>query len=225
MNIVLFGPPGAGKGTLAGRLKIILTDHAHISTGDIFRENIKNQTPIGKEAKQYIDAGRLVPDEVTVKMVEERLSRPDCETGFMLDGFPRTIEQARALDGMTTIDRVIEVTATQEQIVDRIVNRVSCPKCGEIYNLKSKKPEQEGICDKCGAELVHRSDDTEETIVARLNTYETFAKPVLAFYKRKGYLVQVDGSVLLDIPTTELETLLRQKPIAEDDYGAYDSKK
>ncbi len=213
MKIVLFGPPAAGKGTFAGKLKKVLPDHPHISTGDIFRENIKNETPIGKKAKEYINAGKLVPDEVTNKMVEERINRPDCESGFILDGFPRTVNQMEALDEITKLDRVIEITATREEVIERVVYRVSCPKCGEIYNLKSKPPKKENICDNCGAVLEHRADDNEETMIQRLDTYESQAGPILKSYRQRGILIQVDGSIILKLTESDIQDILDRDPL------------
>ncbi|MHA1734596.1 MAG: adenylate kinase [Promethearchaeota archaeon] len=213
MKMILFGPPAAGKGTFAGLLKKVLPDHPHISTGDIFRENIKEGTPLGLAANEYLTSGKLVPDEVTIGMVKDRLSRPDCEKGFILDGFPRTTAQARALDEMTEIDRVFEIMATRDEIVERVVYRVSCPQCGEIYNLKNKPPKREGVCDVCGGKLEHRADDNEETIHNRIDAYEQSSRPLLEEYRKRGILVEVDGSILLKIGDEEVRNILESEPL------------
>jgi adenylate kinase len=198
MRLIMLGPPGAGKGTLAR----VLADEMgipHISTGDIFRDAMKNETELGKTAKTYIDKGELVPDEVTVGMVRERVSMDDCGDGFILDGFPRTVPQAESLEGILkdlgiSLDAVIDMQASKEVIVNRLVMRRTCPACGEIYNLTSTPPEVENICDKCQSELVQRKDDTREVIENRIDVYNEKTGPLTDFYGKKGILLAVDGN-------------------------------
>lgn len=188
MNIILLGAPGAGKGTQATKIsdKYGLP---HISTGDIFRENIKNQTEIGLLAKSYIDKGQLVPDEVTCKIVENRIAKPDCEKGYMLDGFPRTIVQAEALDKITKIDLVINIDVDFSLIMDRICGRRVCKDCGESYHVSTLN----GVatCSRCGGELSQRKDDNPETVQSRLDVYEKQTAPLIEYYKKKGVLFSV----------------------------------
>ncbi|MHA1728155.1 MAG: adenylate kinase [Promethearchaeota archaeon] len=211
MKIVLFGAPGAGKGTLAGKISKILPDIVHISTGDLFRYNIKEKTPIGKKAKEYIDAGKLVPDEVVIGMVEDRLSNEDVKKGgFMLDGFPRTINQTEKLTEIADIDKVIVIEVPRQVLLNRILGRISCSKCGRIYNKFNPKlnPKKEGICDDCGSELSHRSDDNEETLNQRIDTYEKNAGPVLEYYKKKGLIINVDGTKTMEMSDEKLKSVL-----------------
>ena len=173
MKLLIMGRPGAGKGTQAANIKEYY-NIPHISTGDMFREAIKNETPLGKEAKSYIDRGELVPDSVTIGLVKERLSKDDCKVGFVLDGFPRTIPQAEALDEILkelniVLDAVINIEADDSILIDRIVGRRVCPNCKAGYHVKNLKPKVEGICDICGEKLVQRKDDTEETVKNRLD--------------------------------------------------------
>ena len=188
MNIILLGAPGAGKGTQATKIsdKYGLP---HISTGDIFRENIKNQTEIGLLAKSYIDKGQLVPDEVTCKIVENRITKPDCEKGYMLDGFPRTIVQAEALDKITKIDLVINIDVDFSLIMDRICGRRVCKDCGESYHVSTLNGVT--ICSRCGGELSQRKDDNPETIQSRLDVYEKQTSPLIEYYTKKGLLFNV----------------------------------
>ena len=198
MKLIILGAPGSGKGTMA----TVLRDSygiTHISTGDIFRANIKEETPLGKEAKKYIDAGELVPDEITISMVEDRLNQDDCKNGYLLDGFPRTIAQAEKLDEMlkannTAIDAVIRVDVPNEVIMGRVVNRRVCTSCGESYNVVSRPTKVEGVCDVCGKEVVQRDDDKPETVEQRLITYEKNTKPLIDFYEQKGILIAADNS-------------------------------
>lgn len=198
MNIILMGPPGAGKGTQADFIKVnypIL----HISTGDMFREAVSNATVMGLEAKKYMDAGQLVPDEVTIGVVEERLSQPDCADGFLLDGFPRTIPQAQALDQVLAkmnkkVEAALDISVPEEILLDRMTGRISCSKCKTVYNTKFNPPTAAGVCDKCGGELVQRSDDQEETVKNRLKVYMEQSQPLLDFYANKGILQSIDGN-------------------------------
>lgn len=198
MKIVMLGAPGAGKGTQAEK---IAAEYGlpHISTGDIFRKNIKEGTDLGKEAKGYMDAGKLVPDELTVRMLLDRVSGDDCRDGYILDGFPRTIPQAEALDGELKklgedIDFAIDVEVPDENIVKRMSGRRACPKCGATYHLEFIPPKKEGICDECGAELTIRDDDRPETVKKRLDVYHDQTQPLIEFYEKKGVLHTVDGT-------------------------------
>ena len=197
MNIILMGPPGAGMGTQSERI-LEYVKIPHISTGDMFREAIKNQTDLGKIAQSYINAGNLVPDEVTIALVKERLSRDDCKDGYLLDGFPRTIPQAEALQVMAKeisrpVELVINITADKEELVKRISGRRVCPKCGNSYHVSFKLPKVDGICDACGSELVQRKDDTIESLNVRLDAYENQTKPLIDFYSNLGLCKEVNG--------------------------------
>lgn len=192
MFIVLLGAPGSGKGT-AG--KVIAEDLklAHISTGDLFRENLKNETELGKEAKKYMDKGELVPDEVTIKMLKDRLNSDDVENGAVLDGFPRTEVQAKSLDEMLNemgakVDMALNIDVPFDEIVERIANRRSCKECGEIYNVVFNPPKVEGICDKCGGELYQREDQKPEVVQNRLKVYSESAQELINHYKNAGVL-------------------------------------
>lgn len=191
MNIILLGAPGAGKGTQASKI----SDNyslPHISTGDIFRENIKNQTPIGLLAKSFIDKGQLVPDEVTCKIVEERIGREDCKNGYMLDGFPRTIAQAEALDKITNIDLVINIDVDFSLLLDRLCGRRVCKDCGESYHVSRLNGETK--CTRCDGELYQRKDDNPETVQSRLDVYNAQTSPLIEYYSKKGLLFNVVGN-------------------------------
>lgn len=198
LNIILMGPPGAGKGTQAKKL-ISELGIPHISTGDMFREAIKEGTALGKLAASYINDGHLVPDDVTIGLVKERLSKPDCEKGFLLDGFPRTIPQAEALESISKeigreISHVIDIETPKEELVRRICGRRVCKKCGAPYHIINIKPKVDGICDICGGELIQRPDDNEEALTVRLDAYVKSTKPLLEYYEKKGLLKTFDGS-------------------------------
>ena len=202
VHLILMGLPGAGKGTQAEQIKEKY-HIPHISTGDMFRLAIKEQTELGKQAKKYMDEGALVPDEVTNGIVEERLAMKDCDTGFLLDGFPRTIPQAEALDEITNklskkIDYVIHVDVPVEKLLERLTGRRVCPTCGATYHVVYNPPEQEGICNKDGAALIQREDDTEETVQKRLSVNIEQQKPLLDYYESKGVLITVDGDQDID---------------------------
>lgn len=191
-NIILMGPPGAGKGTLAKQLKSAL-NLVHISTGDMFRENIKAQTELGKLAQSYIDHGDLVPDSVTIEMLKARLAEKDCEKGFLLDGFPRTLPQAEALEKLSKeINRPIEVVVNLDcdnsELIRRISGRRVCKNCGAPYHVVTMKPKVDGVCDLCGGPLYQRADDNEEALKVRLDHYVKDTKPLLDFYKERGLL-------------------------------------
>ncbi len=195
--IILLGPPGAGKGTQATRLGGALS-LPHISTGDLFRENLKNSTPLGQKARGYMDKGLLVPDELVLEMLFERVSKPDCARGYLLDGFPRTIPQAEALDKMLAgrglpLEKAIELTADPKEILRRAVGRRSCPNDGAMYHIESNPPKGPGKCDKDGADLVQRPDDQEPTVAARLTEYEAKTAPLRPFYENSGRLARVNG--------------------------------
>lgn len=203
-NIILMGPPGAGKGTLAKQL-LKAFPFVHISTGDMFREAIKAGTELGKLAQSYIARGDLVPDEVTIGLVKERLSKPDCANGFMLDGFPRTLPQAEALDEITKsinrpIDTVVNLDCDNKELIRRISGRRVCKSCGAPYHIDTMKPKVEGVCDACGGPLFQRPDDNEEALKVRLDHYVHDTKPLLDFYQAKGLLKNFNslkGSELL----------------------------
>ena len=199
MKIIMLGAPGAGKGTQA---KMIAEKYGipHISTGDIFRSNIKDGTELGMEAKKYMDQGLLVPDELTVKILLERVARADCMNGYVLDGFPRTIPQAEVLDQALEkigdqIDFAVNVSVPDENIVKRMSGRRACVGCGATYHIEHIPPKKEGICDTCGMELILREDDKPETVQNRLNVYHSQTQPLIEFYQKKGILQTVDGTV------------------------------
>ena len=199
MKIIMLGAPGAGKGTQA---KMIAEKYGipHVSTGDIFRANIKNGTELGMEAKKYMDQGQLVPDELTVKILLDRVAQDDCKNGYVLDGFPRTIPQAEVLDKALTelgdaIDFAIDVNVPDENIVKRMSGRRACLSCGTTYHIEHIPPKKEGICDKCGQELVLRDDDKPETVLNRLKVYHDQTQPLIDYYTKAGILKTVDGTV------------------------------
>lgn len=193
MNIILLGAPGAGKGTQAEVISAHLSIPT-VSTGNIIRAALKAQTEMGIKAKEFIDKGLLVPDDVVIGIVRERLKENDCKNGFILDGFPRTVPQAQALDSMgIVIDKVIDIRVPDEKIVQRLSGRRVCGSCGASYHLLYKKPEKEGVCNSCGAQLVQRTDDKEETILERLKIYHEQTEPLVEFYEKKNKLVVVEG--------------------------------
>lgn len=198
MKLIILGAPGSGKGTSATVLREEF-NLAHISTGDIFRANIKGGTPLGVEAKSYIDKGLLVPDSLTISMVEDRLNQSDCANGYILDGFPRTIAQAEALDEMlakknTEIDAVLSIVVDDEEIKNRVAGRRVCEKCGASYNVVFKPTKVEGVCDLCGGVVYQRDDDKPETVEARLKTYYKNTQPLIDFYDKKGIIVEGDNN-------------------------------
>ena len=197
MKLVLIGAPAAGKGTQAARL----VEHysiAHISTGDMLREEVAKETELGKEAKAIMNAGGLVSDEIIIAMVKERIKKDDCKNGFILDGFPRTDVQAEKLDEMVTLDKVVYINAPDEVMLERLTARQTCPKCGATYNKLFLPPKTAGICDKCGAELTQRKDDTVEAGKARIATFHEQSEPLVEFYTKKGILFEVDGTAAID---------------------------
>lgn len=193
MNLILLGAPGAGKGTQAEVICNALSIPA-VSTGNILREAIKNQTPLGLEAKSFMDAGKLVPDQVVINILKERLTHEDCKNGFILDGFPRTVPQAEALDKMgVEIDRVIDIEVEDEKILQRLSGRRVCESCGASYHLMYKPSSKEGVCDKCGGNTVQRKDDHPDTIKERLRVYHEQTEPVKDYYYATGKLIVVEG--------------------------------
>ncbi|MCR4593682.1 MAG: adenylate kinase [Clostridiales bacterium] len=193
MNLILLGAPGAGKGTQAEKICDKYNIPA-VSTGNIIREALKNGTDMGLKAKSYIDAGALVPDDVVIGIIKERLAEDDCKDGFILDGFPRTIPQAEALDQMgITIDKVVDIEVLDDKIAQRLSGRRVCPTCGASYHLEYKKPAQDGICDACGSELVQRKDDKPETVLDRLKVYHEQTEPLKGYYEKSNKLVIVEG--------------------------------
>lgn len=212
MNLLLMGLPGAGKGTQAERI-IGKFDIPHISTGDMFRAAIKEGTPLGIKAKEFMDAGNLVPDEVTIGIVRERLSKDDCRKGFLLDGFPRTTAQAEALEQILadmgrTINFVLNINVAEEELLARLTGRRICRSCGGTYHVIFNPVKTEGICDKCGGELYQRDDDNEKTVATRLQVNISQQQPLLDFYQEKGYLRHIEGSQHIDSVFKEIEEIL-----------------
>ena len=212
MHILLMGPPGAGKGTQAAEL-VKAFAIPHISTGDMFRAAIKEGTELGKKAKSFMDDGKLVPDEVTIGIVRERLAKDDCKKGFILDGFPRTVDQADALEKILkdlglSLTRVLNISVPASDLIERAVGRRICKEGGPTYHVEFNPPKKEGVCDACGGELFQRADDTEETMKNRLSVYEASTKPLIEYYEKKGVYTEVDGRQAIDKVTADLiETL------------------
>lgn len=198
MRLIILGPPGAGKGTQADFI-VKRYNIPHISTGDILRENIKDETDLGKQAKEYMDKGQLVPDELVIALVQERITRDDCAEGFLLDGFPRTTAQAVALDAELkklgiALDRAINIMVDPALLIERAVGRRVCKTCGATYHVKFNPPKEEGICDNDQTKLVQRDDDTEETVKNRIKVYTEQTSPLIDYYKAQGLLLNVDGA-------------------------------
>jgi len=225
VRVIMLGPPGAGKGTQAVRLASAY-DVPHISTGDIFRTNVKDQTELGTKARQYMDAGELVPDEVVIGMIQDRLAEPDA-TGFILDGFPRTVPQAQALEEMLVdlerpIDVVLRLAVDESEIVSRLTGRRTCRNCGAIYHMDNSPPGQEGVCDRCGGELYQRDDDEEGVVLNRLDVYHRQTEPLEFFYWQRGLLrdVQAVGGVD-DITKRALDVIAEyEEPVSGTDGSA-----
>lgn len=212
MNLVLMGLPGAGKGTQAEKI-VEKYDIPHISTGDMFRAAIKDGTELGLKAKSFMDQGALVPDEVTIGIVRERLGKDDCSKGFLLDGFPRTVPQAEALDTLLTelarpIDFVVYVEVDQSKLMERLTGRRICKDCGATYHMVFNPPTTEGKCDKCGGELYQRADDNSETVSNRLEVNMKQTKPLLDFYSEKGNLRSINGDQDIEVVFADLDKLL-----------------
>jgi len=213
MNILFMGPPGAGKGTQAERI-VEKFGIPHISTGDAFRLAMKEGTPLGLKAKEYVDQGLLVPDDVTNGIVRERLQQDDCKNGFLLDGYPRTLAQAEALDGMLKesgrrIDHVISLVVDRDLLLKRLTGRRICRQCGATYHVLFNPPKQEGVCSKCGGELYQRSDDTEEKVGTRLDEYLSKTEPLLRYYRDQGLLREVNGEQEIDEVTAQITSILK----------------
>ena len=212
MKIILMGPPGAGKGTQAEKL-VEVYQIPHISTGDMFRKAQKDGTELGLKAKSYMEQGQLVPDEVTVGIVKERLAEDDCKDGFLLDGFPRTVQQADALDGILkelgmTLDRVVNIEVDKAFLVDRLTGRRVCRACGAKFHVTNKAPKVEGVCDKCGGELYQRNDDKIETVSNRLDVYAAQTAPLIEYYQSKGIMSSIDGSQSMEKVLADIRSAL-----------------
>ncbi len=214
MRIVLLGPPGSGKGTQATAIQE-RWGLPHISSGDLLREHVKNDTELGRRARPYMERGDLVPDSLIIDMMVERLSQPDAQQGYVLDGFPRTVAQAEALDARLAqlgqkLDAVIYLDVPETEILRRLSGRRICPNCSAIYQLDTMPPKQEGICDKCGTALIQRADEQPEVILNRLRVYEAQTAPLLAYYQAQGRLHRVDGTIGVDNVIKEIARILKE---------------
>ena len=197
MKLVIFGPPSAGKGTQAQKLSKKY-GIPQIATGDLLREHVAKKTPIGIKVKAILDAGKLGPDDLIVQIIKDRVSQPDCRNGYLLDGFPRTMNQAKELEKMTDVDLVLNIAVDHKALVERAVGRRICSKCAAVYHVKSNPPKKSGTCDKCGTSLVQRDDDKEETVQKRLRVYQEQTAPLIEHYRSKGKLMDIDGSKGID---------------------------
>lgn len=211
LKLIIFGPPSAGKGTQAQKLSQKY-GIPQVSTGDLLREAIRNQTPLGLKIKSYVDTGKLGPDDLIVQLIKERVSKPDCAKGYLLDGFPRTMGQAAELEKMTEVDLVLNIVVNFEDLVKRAVDRRICPKCAAVYNIDSNPPKKAGTCDKCGAVLVQREDDKEETVRKRLKVYEEMTAPLLDHFQKRGNIAHIDGSLGIDGVFAQIERAIDRLP-------------
>jgi adenylate kinase len=214
VRVILLGPPGAGKGTQAVKVSEAF-DIPHISTGDIFRENVKGDTELGREAKRYMDAGDLVPDEVVVGMVADRLAKDDAAGGFVLDGFPRTVPQAQALEDLLVardapLEVVVRFAVAEDEVVTRLTGRRTCSGCGAVFHVEHAPPKTEGVCDACGGELIQRDDDTEDVVINRLEVYRKQTEPLEHFYWERGLLRDVEAVGAVEDVTARTLDLLRE---------------
>lgn len=218
MRLIFLGAPGVGKGTQA-ELLAAKSGRPKVSTGDILREAVRNQTPLGIQAKACMDQGKLVPDAVVIGIVKDKLAEPACAKGFLLDGFPRTVPQAEELAAMLRarglqLDRVINISVPREEIVRRLTGRRSCPKCQAVYHVEFSPPKREGICDRCGGELVQRSDDKRETVERRLAVYEEQTAPLITYYRQRGLLSDVNGTGTVEDVQRRVTELLSAHGVA-----------
>ncbi|MHA1268320.1 MAG: adenylate kinase [Candidatus Helarchaeota archaeon] len=212
MRLIFLGLPGAGKGTQAEKVRNKF-NIPQISTGDILRENVRLGTDLGKKAASYMNEGKLVPDDVIIDMIKNRLSADDCKNGFILDGFPRTIKQANELENITSIDKVIFFDVPTEVLVERLSGRRSCKNCNAVYHIKFNPPKQPNVCDKCGSELYQREDDKDETVRKRIDAYNSQTKPLIEYYKNKSILITIDGSKPINEISSDIEKILKGKRI------------
>lgn len=203
---IFLGPPNSGKGTYSSRIAPILRI-PHISTGDLFRKNVGEGTEVGLKAKEIMERGELVPDEIVIKMVKDRLSEEDCKEGFILDGFPRTLAQAEALNEITDLDAVVNIDVPESVLMERMLGRISCKDCGKIYHTKNFPPKKEGVCDACEGNVVKRAEDNEETIKTRLEVYKNDTQPLINFYKNLGILKTID---VISSPEETVSRILRE---------------
>ncbi|MEA4988898.1 MAG: adenylate kinase [Anaerovorax sp.] len=212
MNLVLLGPPGAGKGTQATQIAEKY-NIPHISTGDIFRKNVKEGTPLGKKAQEYMSKGELVPDDLVIELVEDRLTEDDCKSGFLLDGFPRTVYQAEKFDiylkeKNSAIDKVLDIDVEKDILIDRMIGRRVCKNCGATYHVKNMPPKKEGVCDVCGGKIYQRADDTLETVSNRLQVYLKQTSPLIDYYEKAGNIAHINGAGALDKVFSEVVEVL-----------------
>ncbi|MFX1453097.1 MAG: adenylate kinase [Promethearchaeota archaeon] len=212
MKLILLGPPGAGKGTQARKI-VERYNVVHLSTGDMLRQAVRDGTELGKTAKSYMESGQLVPDDLVIGIIKERLEKPDCKNGYILDGFPRTLQQAEALDKIEKISTVLFIDVPFEELVHRLAGRWSCPKCGAVYNLKytppdNKNDKEQWLCDSCMNVLIQREDDTEEIVRNRIKTYENQSEPLIKYYEKKNLLERINGMGSIDRISDDIKKVL-----------------